>query len=98
LQWLAIPHGVVLQSTAAAQTALDVDLRKFTSGLKVGALFSVSAAMQGTVTLAADGYTAHFVPSASALGRGGFSFSGTDADKSTIGFDVGVLIAKTLPR
>ena len=98
LQWLAIPHGVVLQSGAAAAGALDVDLRKFTSGLKTGAVFSVTAPVQGTVTLAPDGYTAHFVPSPSALGRAGFSCSGTDSDKSTIGFDVGVLIAKTLPR
>ena len=47
------------------------------------------------MTVAADGKTAHFVPNVNFVGRAGFKFSGTDSDKSTIGFDVGVLVGET---
>jgi hypothetical protein len=95
LQWLAIPHGVVAKRTATTDTSLDVDMTRFTSGLKSGATFAVSSAVNGTVTVAADGHTAHFVPNMNFVGRAGFKFSGTDSDKSTIGFDVGVLVGET---
>jgi pectate lyase len=95
LQWLAIPHGVVAKRTATTDTSLDVDMVRFTSGLKAGATYTVSAAVNGTVTVAADGKTAHFVPNVNFVGRAGFKFSGTDSDKSTIGFDVGVLVGET---
>jgi hypothetical protein len=101
LQWLAIPHGVVAQRTAtggaAGDTFIDVDMSRFTSGLKSSAVFTVSAAVNGTVSILADGHTARFVPNVSFVGRAGFKFSGTDSDKSTIGFDVGILVAETVP-
>ena len=90
LQWLAIPHGVV-----AKGTSLDVDMTRFTSGLKAGAVYTVSSAVNGTVSVAADGKTAHFVPNPNFVGRAGFKFSGTDSDKSTIASDVGVLVGET---
>jgi hypothetical protein len=90
LQWLAIPHGVV-----AKGGSLDVDMARFTSGLKTGAVYTVSSAVNGTVSVAADGHTAKFVPNASFVGRAGFKFSGTDSEKSTIGSDVGVLVGET---
>ena len=90
LQWLAIPHGVV-----AKGTSLDVDMTRFTSGLKAGAVYTVSSAVNGTVSMAADGKTAHFVPNPNFVGRAGFKFSGTDSDKSTIASDVGVLVGET---
>ena len=90
LQWLAIPHGVV-----AKGTSLDVDMARFTSGLKTGAVYTVSSAVNGTVSVSADGHTAQFVPDANFVGRAGFKFSGTDSDKSTIASDVGVLVAET---
>lgn len=95
LQWLAIPHGVVAKRTGAADTSLDVDMARFTSGLKPGAVYTVSSAVGGTVSVAADGHTARFVPDVNFIGRGGFKFSGTDSDKSTIAMDVGVLVAET---
>ncbi|MES1165756.1 MAG: hypothetical protein ABUR63_08365 [Verrucomicrobiota bacterium] len=97
LQFLAIPHGVAARRTAANQTYIDVDMTRFTSGLKAGAVFTVSAAANGAVSVQPDGRTARFVPDADFVGRAGFRFSGTDSDKSTIGFDVGVLVAETLP-
>src|SRR5450432_825325 len=36
LQYLAIPHGVVARRTAGNETFIDVDLSRFTSGLKSG--------------------------------------------------------------
>ena len=53
--------------------------------------------MRVTVSVLADGHTARFVPAVGYVGRAGFAFAGTDGDKSTIGFDVGVLVADTLP-
>jgi len=90
LQWLAIPHGVV-----AKDTSLDVDMARFTSGLKTDAVYTVSSAVNGTVSVAADGHTAKFVPNPNFVGRAGFKFSGTDSEKSTIGSDVGVLVGET---
>ncbi|MES1210211.1 MAG: hypothetical protein ABUS79_30100, partial [Pseudomonadota bacterium] len=101
LQFLAIPHGVVAKRTAsdggAGDTHMDVDMARFTSGLKAGATFTIKTAVNGTVTILPDGHTARFVPTMNVLGRAGFSFAGTDSDKSTISLDVGVLIAETLP-
>ena len=90
LQWLAIPHGVV-----AKDTSLDVDMARFTSGLKTDAVYTASSAVNGTVSVAADGHTAKFVPNPNFVGRAGFKFSGTDSEKSTIGSDVGVLVGET---
>ena len=95
LQWLAIPHGVVAKRTAAGDTSLDVDMSRFTSGLKAGAVYTVSSAVNGTVSVSADGRTARFVPNLNFVGRAGFRFSGTDGDKSTIASDVGVLVGET---
>ena len=101
LQFLAIPHGVVAgRMTAAggtAATSLDVDMARFTQGLQPGATFTVARAINGTVSVLADGHTARFVPPLGYTGRAGFAFAGTDSDKSTIGFDVGILVAETLP-
>jgi hypothetical protein len=101
LQFLAIPHGVVAKRTAtgggAGDSYLDVDMARFTMGLKPGAAFAISNAVNGTVTILADGHTARFVPTANYVGRAGFSFAGVDSDRSMIGFPVGVLVAETLP-
>jgi Bacterial Ig domain len=98
LQWLALPHGVVAKRSAGmADTFLDVDLRKFTLGLGTATTYSVRSPTHGSVSLQADGHTARFIPEASFTGRAGFSYSGTDQDKSSIGFDVGVLVADQLP-
>ena len=97
LQYLAIPHGIVARRTAGNETFIDVDLTRFTSGLKSGASFSVSGAAGGAVTVQPDGHTARFVPSLDYIGRAGFSFAGTDSDKSTIGLEVGILVAESVP-
>jgi hypothetical protein len=101
LQFLAIPHGVIAKRAAAGGGAgdsyLDVDMTRFTTGLKPGAAFTVADAVNGTVTILADGHTARFVPTADYVGRAGFSFAGVDSDKSQIGFPVGVLVVESLP-
>jgi len=97
LQFLAIPHGVVARRTAAGATFIDVDMSRYTSGLKAGAVFTVSAASNGTVSVQPDGHTARFAPNSDFLGRAGFKFAGTDSDKSTIDMDVGILVAESVP-
>jgi hypothetical protein len=101
LQFLAIPHGVVAGSAAVgaaeADTHLDVDMAKFTSGLVPGAAFRVEGAIHGSVSVLPDGHTARFTPAAGYLGRAGFSFAGTDSEGSTLSHDVGVLVAEAIP-
>jgi hypothetical protein len=58
-------------------------------------VYTVSSAVNGTVSVSADGRTARFVPNLNFVGRAGFRFSGTDGDKSTIASDVGVLVGET---
>jgi hypothetical protein len=81
----------------AADTHLDVDMARFTSGLVPGAAFRVANAIHATVSVLADGHTARFTPAAGYLGRAGFSFAGTDSEGSTMSHDVGVLVAEALP-
>jgi hypothetical protein len=105
LQFLAIPHGVVASSVVASSAAqgggaedthLDVDMARFTSGLVPGAQFRVTNAIHGTVSVLPDGHTARFTPAPGFLGRAGFAFAGTDRDGSTIGHEVGVLVAEAV--
>jgi hypothetical protein len=96
LQYLAIPHGAVARRTAGTPSFIDVDLGRFTSGLGAGATFTVAGARNGTVSLQPDGHTARFIPAIDYVGRAGFDFAGTDSDHSTIGFEVGILVADSV--
>ena len=84
LHFLAIPHGTVAKRTAtdgsAADTFLDVDLRKFTSGFSGAPVFTVVAGTSagGTAAMRPDGFTARFVPTQGTAGRGKFDFKVVD--------------------
>jgi hypothetical protein len=95
LQWLAIPHAVMAKRTTTADAHQDVDLVRFTSGLKPGAVYTIVSATNGTASILPDGKTARFVPEVNFAGRAGFTFKGTDSDNSTISSEVGVLVSGT---
>ncbi|TAL04782.1 MAG: hypothetical protein EPO07_04735 [Verrucomicrobia bacterium] len=78
LTWLAEPHGI-----APTNTTVDIELRQFTRGFtNWSPSFSVSNPTNGTVSLAAGGKRARFVPAAT--GPASFKFTVTDSDGSTI--------------
>lgn len=79
LNWLAEPHA---QTTTG--TAVDVNLANLVPGFSdASPTFTVTARTCGTVTLAADGHTAHFTPSAGFVGLSSFDFTVTGSDRTT---------------
>ena len=81
INWLGAMHA-----TAAGGKSLDFDLRTVTRGFKdVAPTYSVSAAENGTVELAGDGYTAKFAPKANFSGLASFKYTvkGNDATEYT---------------
>lgn len=94
LHFMAEPHA-----TIATATALDVDLRTFTSGFTASPTFAVANLVGGTVTLSGTGNSlAHFVPTASA-GRAKFDFTVTDSTGAAWTQTFLVVVASTgLPR
>ena len=71
INWLGAMHA-----TAAGGKSLDFDLRTITRGFKdVSPTYSVSAAENGTVELAGDGYTARFAPKANFSGLASFKYT-----------------------
>ena len=88
LNWLAEPHA---QTTAG--TAVDIDLAALSTGFSdVAPTFSVTPPPCGTVTLAADGHTAHFTPAAGFTGVASFGFKATGSDSSSYTASVGVAV------
>ncbi|HEX9047435.1 MAG TPA: autotransporter-associated beta strand repeat-containing protein, partial [Verrucomicrobiae bacterium] len=71
MNFLAAPHAVT-QTTSA----IDIDLTQYTAGFAASAVYSVSAASNGVVTL--NGTTAHFVPTPNFAGLGSFKFTVND--------------------
>ena len=69
-------------ATSNGENPVDIDLRNYvTDDLTTGdqMLFSVSGAVNGTVTLLADGHTARFTPTPGYTGVPSFTFTATDA-------------------
>ena len=83
LHFKATPHAVVARSFADSLTALDVDLRRYTSGFtnKLPVTYTLSNASNGVVTLV-GGNVAHFEPATNYFGRARFDFNVTDSDGS----------------
>ncbi|HEU6448251.1 MAG TPA: autotransporter-associated beta strand repeat-containing protein [Verrucomicrobiae bacterium] len=71
LNFLAVLH-VVTQTNAT----VDVDLSQYTAGFSGSAVYAVTGASNGVVTL--TGSTAHFAPSTSFAGIGRFDFTVND--------------------
>jgi autotransporter-associated beta strand protein len=100
LHFMAEPHATMARNTASAPTALDVDLRYYTSGFTASPVFTVANVIGGAVTLSgAGGYLAHFVPTTNAVGRAKFDFTVTDSTGATWTQTFNVAVAATgLPR
>jgi hypothetical protein len=90
VNWLAEPHA-----TTASDKSVDIDLSAYTSGFStVSPTYSVSAAQNGSVSLAADGHTARFQPGAGCYGFGSFSFQVKGSDGAEATDDLVVLVTR----
>ena len=90
INWLGAMHA-----TAAGGKSLDFDLRTITRGFKdVAPTYSVSAAENGTVELAGDGYTARFAPKANFSGLASFKYTVKGNDNTEYTGRVEVLVEK----
>ena len=91
INWLGAMHA-----TAAGGKSLDFDLRTITRGFKdVLPTYSVSAAENGTVELAGDGYTARFAPKANFSGLASFKYTVKGNDDTEYTGRVEVLVEKS---
>ena len=91
INWLGAMHA-----TAADGKSLDFDLRTITRGFKdVSPTYSVSAAENGTVELAGDGYTARFAPKANFSGLASFKYTVKGNDNTEYTGRVEVLVEKS---
>ncbi|MEO6478380.1 MAG: T9SS C-terminal target domain-containing protein [Luteolibacter sp.] len=86
LNWMAEPHGYT-----APGNPLRVDLAPFAKGF-TGAVFSLSAPLNGTVALTADAHTVLFTPSNAFSGVAGFSFT-ISAGGTTVTRQVGIAVS-----
>ena len=83
------PTAVNGVATSNGENAVDIDLRSYVSDDSTTAeqmLFSVSAPINGTVVMLADGHTARFTPTPGYTGVPSFTFTTTDAggDPNTV--------------
>lgn len=91
INWLGAMHA-----TAAGGKSLDFDLRTITRGFKdVSPTYSVSAAENGSVELAGDGYTARFAPKANFSGLASFKYTVKGNDNTEYTGRVEVLVEKS---
>lgn len=90
INWLADVKAHVLQGKT-----LDFDLTTYTAGFeKVSPAYLVSNAVNGTVSVLADGKTARFIPQAGFFGMASFKFTVTGSDGTAFTFTVNVLVEK----
>jgi hypothetical protein len=91
INWLGASHMRI-----ADETSHDFDLRTITRGFKdVSPTYSVSAAENGTVELAGDGYTARFAPKANFSGLASFKYTVKGNDNTEYTGRVEVLVEKS---
>jgi hypothetical protein len=86
LNWLAAPHAAT-----ETNTALDIDLSQYAAGFAPNGAYTVSDASNGVVSLA--GPIAQFVPDTNFSGLGGFNFSVTAGDGSSMSNTVVVCVS-----
>ncbi|MBR6832056.1 MAG: hypothetical protein IKM81_01480 [Fibrobacter sp.] len=90
INWLGAMHASVAGGT------LNFDLRTITHGFKdVAPAYSVSAAENGIVELAGDGYTAKFAPRANFSGLASFKYTVKGNDDTEYTGRVEVLVEKS---
>ena len=91
INWLGAMHAQV-----AGNGALDFDLRTITRGFQsVKPTYSVSAAENGTVELAGDGYTARFTPDKDFKGLASFKYTVKGNDNTEYTGRVEILVEKS---
>jgi len=87
VNWLADPHAVGLSGGN-----IDLDLSQFSTGFTNNPVFSVSGAVNGSVSVLTDGHTARFVSNGGFSGLADYHFTVTDSVGSTMTLTVGVLV------
>jgi autotransporter-associated beta strand protein len=93
LNWLAGPH-VVANNT----NVVNVDLSQYASGFtNVNPVYTVSAALNGSVSLLLDGHTARFVTANNYVGQSSFVFTVAGSDGSHMTNTVGLVISSVPP-
>jgi autotransporter-associated beta strand protein len=93
LNWLAGPH-VVANNT----NVVNVDLSQYASGFtNVNPVYTVSAALNGSVSLLLDGHTARFVTVNNYVGQSSFVFTVAGSDGSHMTNTVGLVISSVPP-
>lgn len=94
LNWLAEPHGLV-----QINTNLDIDLVQYATGFtnNISRTFSLSNAINGTVTLLPDGHTARYMPPTNFTGRASFLFKVAGSDGTSMTNVVGLVVTGTAP-
>lgn len=90
LNWLAVPNVEVHKNGS-----VSIDLSQLTRGYTASPVHTVSAAQNGTVSIAADGKTATFTPTADFSGLASFDFGVTDAEASSMS---GTINIRVLPN
>ena len=92
LNWLAGPHAV------ANTNIINVDLAQYASGFtNANPVYTVSAAVNGSVALLPDGHTAQFTTALNFLGQSSFIFAVMGNDGSRMTNTVGLVIASVPP-
>jgi Carbohydrate binding module (family 6) len=87
INWLADPHVA-----GSGSSNIDILLTAYTGGFTASPVFTVTGAVNGSVSLLSDGKTARFVPTAGFSGLGSYKFTVTDSAGSTMTTTVGVLV------
>jgi hypothetical protein len=93
INWLADVHAQTLQNTA-----VDLNLSTYAGGFEnVAPIFTVSNAVNGTVSLLSDGKTAQFIPTTNFSGMAVYTFTikGTDGTAYTFTVEVCVVPSGT---
>jgi autotransporter-associated beta strand protein len=92
LNWLAGPHVV------ANTNVVTVDLAQYASGFtSVNPVYTVSGALNGTVSLLSDGHTAQFTTPTNYVGQSSFVFTVAGNDGSRMTNMVGLVISSVPP-
>ncbi len=90
--WLAGPHLV------ANTNVLNIDLLQYASGFtNASPAYTVSAPVNGSVSLLPDGHTAHFTTAANYIGQSSFIFTVAGNDGSHMTNTVGLVISSIPP-
>ncbi len=92
LNWLAAPHVV------ANTNIVNVDLSQYASGFtNANPVYTVSGALNGSVSLLPDGHTAQFTTAQNFIGQSSFVFTVAGNDGSRLTNTVGLVVSSVPP-